>query len=578
MVSSDRVYQAICSLQDHLHHPESAAKSREPKGDLVVVNLRHPREHWAAGLYLLFRDLAALGFFKSRKLWLVSVARLLLLFFGVSVVWNRRHKNGEAFFCTFLVNMVLFIAFLVPIERLVCDCRTGTWAQCNAAQSFKYPEGARYNPYRPMPIDEDQKREELGPDTRMQKAEPPDILYVLRPPRSSSLLQEVASQEPSLRLPKRLLGKKALHQAGKQQSMLMLDAPDEPKESEKSKEPENPTEAENSKPENPTEPENSKPENPTEPENSKPENPTEPVNSKGPGKSEEPAKTKESEDTPRNISKACRDVFPKGIPETLTADDLAALNDLPVLLDLRQSLPEKVTQDLDEAEQQKITELLHELCDEHMGTLGLMPKAENKAETEKQALYMTDLIELNAGEQVKALDQHFRRTCRCEGHSSCNWYSYGAHMTMWCYVAESSVPWCHLEGIQLFKDTKNKTWTVDLCQEGSCKCAGLGMPAEDEDTVDADNPLIQKNPIYYGYKCGKWRNGDTLSWCWAGMDSSCFNRDRPLPPDYKTSNWPKGMLYMFRSVEPCSNNNLGQGPGGRLEPALQLCEYLQVST
>lgn len=236
-----------------------------------------------------------------------------------------------------------------------------------------------------------------------------------------------------------------------------------------------------------------------------------------------------------------------------------------------------MTQDLDEAEQQKITELLHELCDEHMGTLGLMPKAENKAETEKQALYMTDLIELNAGEQVKALDQHFRRTCRCEGHSSCNWYSYGAHMTMWCYVAESSVPWCHLEGIQLFKDTKNKTWTVDLCQEGSCKCAGLGMPAEDEDTVDADNPLIQKNPIYYGYKCGKWRNGDTLSWCWAGMDSSCFNRDRPLPPDYKTSNWPKGMLYMFRSVEPCSNNNLGQGPGGRLEPALQLCEYLQVS-
>jgi hypothetical protein len=36
------------------------------------------------------------------------------------------------------------------------------------------------------------------------------------------------------------------------------------------------------------------------------------------------------------------------------------------------------------------------------------------------------------------------------------------------------------------------------------------------------------------------------------------------------------MLYMFRSVEPCSNNNLGQGPGGRLEPALQLCEYLQA--
>jgi hypothetical protein len=40
------------------------------------------------------------------------------------------------------------------------------------------------------------------------------------------------------------------------------------------------------------------------------------------------------------------DVFPKGIPETLTADDLAALNDLPVLLDLRQSLPEKVTQEM----------------------------------------------------------------------------------------------------------------------------------------------------------------------------------------------------------------------------------------
>lgn len=42
----------------------------------------------------------------------------------------------------------------------------------------------------------------------------------------------------------------------------------------------------------------------------------------------------------------------------------------------------ETSQDLDEAEQQKITELLHELCDEHMGTLGLMPKAENKAETE----------------------------------------------------------------------------------------------------------------------------------------------------------------------------------------------------
>ena len=66
-------------------------------------------------------------------------------------------------------------------------------------------------------------------------------------------------------------------------------------------------------------------------------------------------------------------------------------------------------------------------------------------------------------------------------------------MTMWCYVEESSVPWCHLEGIQLFKDTKNKTWTVDLCHEGSCKCAGLGMPAEDEDEMDPDNPLIQKN-------------------------------------------------------------------------------------
>lgn len=42
----------------------------------------------------------------------------------------------------------------------------------------------------------------------------------------------------------------------------------------------------------------------------------------------------------------------------------------------------EASQDLDEAEQQKITELLYELCDEHMGTLGLMPKAENKAETE----------------------------------------------------------------------------------------------------------------------------------------------------------------------------------------------------
>ena len=32
-----------------------------------------------------------------------------------------------------------------------------------------------------------------------------------------------------------------------------------------------------------------------------------------------------------------------------------------------------------------------------------------------------------------------------------------------------------------------------MCQEGSCKCAGLGMPAEDEDELDEDNPLIQKN-------------------------------------------------------------------------------------
>eukprot|EP00435_Cladocopium_sp_Y103_P031812 s2144_g8.t1 len=152
--------------------------------------------------YLLFRDLAALGFFKSRKLWLLSVARLLLLLFGVSVV----HKNGEAFFCTFLVNMVLFIAFLVPIERLVCDCRTGTWAQCHAAQSFTYPapwcHGGQDGPRQP------------------QKTGRIDILYVLRPPRSSSLLQEVARQEPSLRLPKRLLGKKALHQTGNQQKLV----------------------------------------------------------------------------------------------------------------------------------------------------------------------------------------------------------------------------------------------------------------------------------------------------------------------------------------------------------------------
>eukprot|EP00435_Cladocopium_sp_Y103_P035654 s2144_g9.t1 len=386
--------------------------------------------------------------------------------------------------------------------------------------------------------------------------------------------------------------------------MLMLDAPGESKESKKSKEPENskpenPTEPENSKPENPTEADNSKPENPTEAENSKPENPTEADNSKPENPTEaenskEPEKTKESEEICRDWGrdqKKGKTNLLAGIPETLTADDLAALNDLPVLLDLRQSLPEKVQQDMPTAKPWAGDVFLKAIDEEwtleNLEYLGILGMWKNYAELllsqrnfeqlkmlvlfpprsfrlnmkpvtirteEKQALYMTDLIELNAREQVNALDQHFRRTCRCEGHSSCNWYSYGAHMTMWCYVAESS-------------DTKNKTWTVDLCQEGSCKCAGLGMPAEDED----------ENPIYYGYKCGKWRKGDTLSWCWAGMDTSCFNRDRPLPPDYKTSNWPKGMLYMFRSVEPCSNNNLGQGPGGRLQPALQLCEYLQVS-
>ena len=109
-----------------------------------------------------------------------------------------------------------------------------------------------------------------------------------------------------------------------------------------------------------------------------------------------------------------------------------------------------------------------------------------------------------------------------------------------------------------------------------------------------------RSPIYYGYRCGKWRDTDHLSWrlsgfhtcvdypsqqsysipwdsqtkrttkaevakkmavwtvwsffffqswtsfrCWVGMDTTCFNRDRPPAPSYQSSNFPQGPLWYF---------------------------------
>ena len=73
------------------------------------------------------------------------------------------------------------------------------------------------------------------------------------------------------------------------------------------------------------------------------------------------------------------------------------------------------------------------------------------------------------------------------------------------------------------------------------------------------------------------------------MDLSCFNRERPVTHDPERSGFTKGFLACCLtasapeaavcstcSVPPCSSNNLGQSPGGRLEDAIRKCGYIQV--
>lgn len=51
-----------------------------------------------------------------------------------------------------------------------------------------------------------------------------------------------------------------------------------------------------------------------------------------------------------------------------------------------------------------------------------------------------------------------------------------------------------------------------------------------------------RNSVYCGSRCGKWHQEDGLSWCWVGMDLSCFNRERPVTPDPERSDFTKGFL------------------------------------
>ncbi|CAJ1432687.1 unnamed protein product [Effrenium voratum] len=166
------------------------------------------------------------------------------------------------------------------------------------------------------------------------------------------------------------------------------------------------------------------------------------------------------------------------------------------------------------------------------------------------------LEQMPVSQGMLLLKEFHQDVCRCADEDSCRRSEAGQS---WCFVDNSTLVGCKIEGVKLLKDTNNRTWSYDLCDKRPCEPANLGMKPKPSERADLDterHPELSNNNtlISYGSYCDTWKKTDKLMWAYVGFDTTCVERTRKLVP--KNGDFPPGLPYMFQSWTACTGNKL----------------------